>query len=125
MRRDLSSQGRVAREGRLPQIAGSPSPIENALRMIAVPDLPTLADELEALAESEPGDRVQLSLWYERAQALCNEIRANADLCNKTPEIVWHYLSDADIRLKEALYAQAQRESLADWIATVRSPAGA
>jgi len=43
------------------------------------------------------------------------------DLCNKTPEIVWHYLSDADIRLKEVLYAQAQRESLAEWIATIRS----
>ena len=84
-------------------------------------DLPTLADELEALAESEPVDRAQLSLWHERAHALGDQIRANVDLCNKTPEIVWHYLSDADIRLKEVLYAQAQRESLAEWIATIRS----
>jgi hypothetical protein len=37
------------------------------------------------------------------------------------PEHVWHYLSDADIRLKDEGYAKVQREGIVEIIAELKS----
>ena len=50
-------------------------------------------DELVVLEQ----DSVAFALWLQNSNAL-----------GEMPEIVWHFLSDADIRLKSPEYGQAQ-----------------
>ncbi len=68
--------------------------------------------------QAEPTERAQLHSWYERAHLVSEHIQTNPELCSVVPELVWHYLSDADIRLKDKRYAKVQREALAEWIAS-------
>jgi hypothetical protein len=84
-------------------------------------DLHALALALEALCRTEPLDRADLPSWYERAHSLGETIRADAGLCGAVPEHVWHYLSDADIRLKDKDYAKVQREGMIEIIAELKS----
>jgi hypothetical protein len=80
-----------------------------------------MAHALEALLRDEPADRTQLSSWYERAHSISEKIRSDAGLCKDVPEIVWHYLSDADIRLRDERYAKAQRVEVAAVIAAFKT----
>ncbi|MCP3059748.1 hypothetical protein LXT21_13260 [Myxococcus sp. K38C18041901] len=70
---------------------------------------------MRRLFEHEPTDRKSLEPWEDEAIALMRRLRsiqASFDL----EEIVWHYLIDADIRVKDADYRQAQREVFESWL---------
>ena len=61
--------------------------------------------ELRRLADWKPRDKGDLSAWETASIALGRELaRAVPDL----PHVVWHYLHDADIRLKDPLYGAVQ-----------------
>lgn len=70
---------------------------------------------MRQLFEREPADKRSLDPWVDEAIALMRRLRsvqASFDL----EEIVWHYLIDADIRVKDADYRQAQREVFESWL---------
>ncbi|AKF87040.1 hypothetical protein MFUL124B02_36665 [Myxococcus fulvus 124B02] len=70
---------------------------------------------MRSLFEREPTDKKSLRPWVDEAIALMRRLRtvqASFDL----EEIVWHYLIDADIRVKDADYSQAQREVFESWL---------
>lgn len=84
--------------------------------------LTRLASVLRALRESEPQSKPDLASWQQRSQ------RAAALLTlagGAAPHWLWHYLADADIRLKDADYAAIQRERLMDWLRSVEGHAAA
>jgi uncharacterized membrane protein YgaE (UPF0421/DUF939 family) len=59
-----------------------------------------------------------LKQWYESAQkAERQAMEAEIDL----PHLVWHYLSDADIRFKEPEYGQEQIEAVQSFIEVLAS----
>ena len=68
--------------------------------------LKTTLSELLALHIESKHD---LKQWYEQAQIVeCYAEEAAIEL----PHLVWHYLSDADIRFKEPEYGQEQIEAV-------------
>lgn len=72
-----------------------------------------LAERLRALAATPVSDRAELDAWYAAARRLQDWMSANAqDISSAVPHFVWHYLADADIRLKDSLYAVDQTRQL-------------
>ncbi|MFY1830247.1 hypothetical protein ACN47A_30305 [Myxococcus fulvus] len=70
---------------------------------------------MRRLFEHEPTDKKTLGPWVDEAMALMRGqsfAHASFDL----EEIVWHYLIDVDIRVKDADYRQAQREVFESWL---------
>jgi len=88
--------------------------------MARATDLQLLGNRLEALIASEPTDNSGLSQWYLEAHQLREEIIAKPDLSNAVPHAVWHYLSDADIRLKDVRYALLQRKEIDEIVAILK-----
>jgi len=86
--------------------------------MIARMEYPISTSELIAvlrkLAARRPSNNEQLSELEGECAALMNRISENASLSNSVPGPVWHFLSDADIRLKDCKYADAQLAVLAE-----------
>ena len=63
-----------------------------------------LGEALAVLCDSAPSSKEELKKWYDDAQKLIDEkIKA---LNNHMPHFLWHYLSDADIRMKDEKYAE-------------------
>lgn len=59
------------------------------------------------LLQTEPSSISELDEWSARADSLKLLMRADlGDL--KVPHSLWHYLDDADIRLKDDRYAEVQ-----------------
>jgi hypothetical protein len=73
----------------------------------AKPHLLRDLQRLDALPLSTAAD---VEAWYRAARDVVERLRANPEM--EVPELVWHYLSDADIRSRDDEYAQAQRERL-------------
>lgn len=75
-------------------------------------DLPmTWGEILETLGElaaMRPVDVSGLRDLQQRCSALSRHLAAHSELSNLTPELVWHFLADADIRFKDPVYAQMQ-----------------
>ncbi|GAA0718156.1 hypothetical protein [Dokdonella soli] len=71
-----------------------------------------LIANLRRLAVREPADVEQLDPLVTECVALKLHISASPSLANSTPEIVWHFLSDADIRFKDHRCAKAQLTGL-------------
>ncbi|HEV8592613.1 MAG TPA: hypothetical protein VGQ55_10960 [Pyrinomonadaceae bacterium] len=63
-----------------------------------------LAEELAILVEFVPKTKDELELWYDRAQVVLED----SDLLKGAPHFLWHYLADADIRMKDDVYAEMQ-----------------
>ncbi len=63
-----------------------------------------LAEELTRLVEFVPTTKGELGLWYDRAQLVLED----SDLLKGAPHFLWHYLSDADIRMKDEVYGEMQ-----------------
>ena len=76
-----------------------------------------LADDLRELAAWPVRSRAHLDGWYARAKAVTDKLMKDASVTMGMSDFIWHYLADADIRLKDPRYAQDQGASLAEFIA--------
>lgn len=60
----------------------------------------------------------QMSGWYQRAELIKNVLRSSSYEIG-VPHVIWHYLDDADIRVRDPRYAEAQvlavRQSIDEW----------
>lgn len=77
--------------------------------MISTSELVDLGRVLRALAEMPVTTGEQLVAWDQKAWALQERLKANPDLADAVPHHLWHYLSDADIRLKDPRYREMQQ----------------
>ena len=68
---------------------------------------------LRRIAERSPSSADELRTLQDECGALMAHISTLPALSDSTPHIVWHFLSDADIRFKDPRYAKAQLEGLA------------
>ena len=71
------------------------------------------------LIEMEPTSKSEMMDWYDRAK----KVRSLMELDKgglQVPHALWHYLDDADIRMKDQRYAEAQilqiKELLRTWV---------
>ena len=75
-------------------------------------NLPRTQDEIFAalreIAATRPSGKSELQDLESRSAALSRHLAAHGDLANQVPELVWHFLSDADIRFKDPHYADLQ-----------------
>ncbi len=70
---------------------------------------------LRSLAETSVSNRAELKDWYANAKRLQDWMSTHAsELSGAVPHFVWHYLADADIRLKDSIYAADQTRHLMD-----------
>lgn len=67
-------------------------------------------EELKRLVVLEEGDAFKIDEWLTRSRSLVEFVRANSKLSDLIDEGVWHFLSDIDIRRRDAEYALVQRE---------------
>jgi hypothetical protein len=74
-------------------------------------------EALRHLAAREPADLEDLHALVDECIALKLHIGASPSLANSTPESVWHFLSDADIRFRDPRYARDQLTGLASALA--------
>lgn len=70
------------------------------------------------LIQMEPASEREMIVWYERAKEVKSLMELDkGDL--QVPHALWHYLDDADIRMKDQRYAEAQisqiKEALRNW----------
>ncbi len=69
-----------------------------------------LAKELRQLTQQEPKLKSELKAWHETAQEFRKKLTSiNQDIL---PHFVWHYLDDADIRLKDPAYKADQNKRM-------------
>ena len=61
---------------------------------------------LSTLCDFVPASKVELREWYDRAQVIVDNQIKGANI--GVPHFLWHFLSDADIRLKSIEYAAMQ-----------------
>jgi hypothetical protein len=73
---------------------------------------------LRRLFESEPASVEQASGWYQRAEFIKDVLRSVSYEIGVS-HVIWHYLDDADIRIRDPRYAEAQvlavRQSIDEW----------
>lgn len=60
------------------------------------------------LVESDPTSKSELDGWYLIAADLYKVLQTLVAQGVDVPEIIFHYLSDADIRVKDSVYGSAQ-----------------
>ena len=66
-----------------------------------------IRSEIHNLIEMEPSSGSQLADWYKSTTAARSLMELdNGEL--QVPHALWHYLADADIRLKDREYSEAQ-----------------
>lgn len=77
--------------------------------------------QLRDLFEHPPADRDSLEAWTEKAVRISEQW--SPAICDQLPHEVWHWISDADIRRKDAEYARAQNEWMKKVIAWLEAGA--
>ena len=70
-----------------------------------------LVAHLRVIATRGPRTREELRALERECVSLAFHVQRSA-VCGAVPEIVWHFLSDADIRYKDPEYARSQIASL-------------
>ncbi len=75
-----------------------------------------LVDDLKGLLSFEVKDSLSLSQWYLQAKIVVKNIRSSAEISNTVTEDVWHYLSDADVRFKDASVKYFQEKKVIAFI---------
>ncbi len=70
---------------------------------------------LRTLAARDPRTQEELTRLEAESFVLGERIQKSA-LCNDTPEIVSHFLSDADVRFKDPEYSRLQCKKLTEWV---------
>jgi hypothetical protein len=77
---------------------------------------------LRRLAEWRVGEKRNLKAWYAAAHEVADWAQATPSVA-EVPHFFWHYISDADIRLKDLDYARLQDERVWELIAILESGA--
>jgi len=78
-------------------------------------DLANIASCLSHLVESPPQEREGLAAWYAAAREADTQIRAKySDV--QLPVVVMHFMHDADTRIKDAAFRQAQISAIREVI---------
>ncbi|WP_426735864.1 hypothetical protein [Myxococcus faecalis] len=67
------------------------------------------------LLARDPTDKESLKEWQKEAMALLLRLDTIPE-SNDMEEIAWHFLDDADIRVKDEGYARVQREGFESWL---------
>ncbi len=67
-----------------------------------------LAEALASLVNFVPETSDDLHRWYDQAQCILDD----HELLLEAPHFLWHYLSDADIRMKDEEYAEMQNRRI-------------
>lgn len=67
-----------------------------------------LANELRRLSSMQLSNKVEMELWYKAANELKTKIESDPDWKEMIPHFFWHYISDADIRMKDPQYSEMQ-----------------
>jgi hypothetical protein len=75
-----------------------------------------VAEKLSALLILKPTDEISLRDWYRQAQVFADFVKARPEVSDLIPIRVWQFLSDADIRMKDQLFAQGQERMLRKFI---------
>lgn len=75
-----------------------------------------LAKELAHLVDFVPATKDELNKWYDQARRL-----HESGLLLGAPHFLWHYLSDADIRMKDEVYAEMQNQRVNNLLAYLNS----
>jgi hypothetical protein len=79
-----------------------------------------IASELEALLQGPGTSQTERDSWQARASALFQRLdRADAATIDAIPHGVWHYLADADLRVKEQNYLPNQLTVVRDFVARI------
>jgi hypothetical protein len=81
-----------------------------------------LASELSRLSSEQPQTLEDLGQLERESTALLLRLRDSSGF--DVPELVWHFLSDADVRFKDSRYASAQMEGLSDALLVLRQGSG-
>jgi hypothetical protein len=71
-----------------------------------------LAQDLHRLMKMRVADRHDLHEWYQAARIVQARLAVSGSTLPHLPETVWHYLIDADTRLKDPRYAKMQTERM-------------
>ncbi len=71
---------------------------------------------LRELLTNDPTTRQHLGSWTADANSLIRQIRSSPEISNALDEVVWHFLSDADIRVKDPVYGETQRAEFERWL---------
>lgn len=78
-----------------------------------------ISSSISDLIEREPASEKEMRDWYDKAK----EVKSLMELDKgdiQVPHALWHYLDDADIRMKDQNYAEAQilliKELLRTWV---------
>jgi len=66
-----------------------------------------LLGRLRALAERRPTTKLELT-QLEAESIILSERIGRSPVCSETPHDIWHFLSDADIRFRDAAYGEKQ-----------------
>jgi len=74
--------------------------------------LTALAAKLNELVEGAPSTKRDLVRWYEKAREVEDELIRPEGLAPSLPHFIWHFLADADIRLKDSIYAELQNKRM-------------
>jgi len=71
-----------------------------------------LETALRSLTAFVPTTKDEITQWYEQARRLkATHLRGGEDYLD-VPHFLWHYLSDADIRMKDEVYAEMQNRRI-------------
>ena len=81
-----------------------------------------LADELRYLSELVPSTKEELAEWNKLARDIeANLLLGPTGVSEYIPEFLWHYLADADIRMKDKQYADLQNRGIRELIQQLSS----
>ncbi|HEX6125818.1 MAG TPA: tetraacyldisaccharide 4'-kinase [Pyrinomonadaceae bacterium] len=69
-------------------------------------------DAFTRLVKFVPRSKADLDEWYREAQRLKTDHLLMRGVSRYLPHFVWHYLSDADIRMKDETYAAMQNQRI-------------
>ena len=77
---------------------------------------------LRELAESTPEDARDVPAWYERTREFEAVLRSDGGaLSDAIPHFVWHYLADADIRVRDLAYRADQQATILEIIVALEA----
>jgi hypothetical protein len=79
-------------------------------------EIKRFAEEFANLVKFVPANKNELGEWYGRAERLQRE-----KLFGHVPHFVRHYVSDADIRMKDEAYAEMQDARIKNFLSFLKN----
>ena len=80
-----------------------------------------LIHDMSELESTKVLSEADLRLWQDRASIVLMKIGNGLCDFNEIPEIIFHYLNDADIRFRDERYRYAQEKELGKVVIELRS----